>query len=102
MSAPGRAALLLSLGALALGATGCGDDEDDAIQPTISVPQTVEPPPSAETNTAPETETETTAPGGGKVLPGESDSPANDIPPPAGSPQEQFERFCEQNPEACG
>jgi hypothetical protein len=29
------------------------------------------------------------------------DSERNDMPPPAGSPAEQAERFCEQNPGAC-
>lgn len=77
MSARGRAAILLAAPVLALGASGCmGDDEDDdAAQPPTPAPQTVESPP---------------------------DSPANDVPPPTGSPQKQFERFCEQNPGACG
>ena len=30
------------------------------------------------------------------------DSETNDLPPPAGSPQEAFEKQCEQNPQACG
>jgi len=61
VSARGWAAIVLSLSALALGASGCGgDDEDETTEPTISAP------------------------------------------PPAGSPQEQFERFCQQNPQACG
>jgi hypothetical protein len=29
------------------------------------------------------------------------DSEQNDVPPPAGSPAERAERFCEQNPGAC-
>jgi hypothetical protein len=29
------------------------------------------------------------------------DTEQNDVPPPAGSPAEQAERFCEQNPGAC-
>jgi hypothetical protein len=36
-------------------------------------------------------------------LPAEpADSPENDTPPPPGSPAEQFENFCDENPEACG
>jgi hypothetical protein len=70
VSARGRAAILLSVPVLALGASGCiGDgEEDDATQPTTERP----------------------------------DSPGNDLPPAPGSPEEQFERFCEQNPGACG
>ena len=30
------------------------------------------------------------------------DSATNDVAPPAGSPQEAFEKQCEQNPKACG
>jgi hypothetical protein len=29
------------------------------------------------------------------------DTEQNDVPPPAGSPAEQAERFCEENPGAC-
>jgi hypothetical protein len=31
----------------------------------------------------------------------EADSPENDLPPPAGSPQEKFEQACDQNPDLC-
>jgi hypothetical protein len=100
VSARGWAAILLSLSALALAASGCGgDDEGDKTEPSISVPQTVEP--TIETTTDPATSPTATAPGG-KLDPRQPDSPTNDVPPPAGSPEEQFERFCEQNPGACG
>jgi hypothetical protein len=50
------------------------------------------------------------APGAGQEGSGEGatggaqpppDTEQNDVPPPAGSPAEQAERFCEQNPGAC-
>jgi hypothetical protein len=98
-------ALLLALLALA---PGCGgDDEPDAAPPLpdLTVPQT-------DTSTAPDTETETapaeTAPpatdgGAGAPAPETTpDSPTNDTPPPAGSPAERFEDFCNENPGACG
>ena len=31
-----------------------------------------------------------------------SDTPENDTPPPADSPAERFEQFCNDNPGACG
>jgi hypothetical protein len=49
-------------------------------------------------------------PGGGSDAGGRSpgsydadkpDSEDNDVPPPAGSPAERFERFCEKNPRGC-
>jgi len=56
------------------------------------------------TNTAPEGSGGSTAPGnqsGGAAAPG-SDTQGNDQPPPKGSPAERFERFCRDNPSACG
>ncbi|MGH2955852.1 MAG: hypothetical protein ACRDL6_02520 [Solirubrobacterales bacterium] len=102
MSARGKAAIALSVTALALGASGCigEDDEEAATQPSIPVPETTAPPAPAETTPAPVTPT-TTAPSG-KQGGRKPDSPANDVPPASGSPEEQFERFCEQNPAACG
>ena len=95
-----RSALVLGLLVLALGTTGCiGDDEEEGV--TIpSVPVTTEEddvstfttPTTATTPTAPETQPD----------PGQADTPENDVPPPSGSPQDQFEQFCKQNPEACG
>lgn len=34
--------------------------------------------------------------------PAPQDSQQNDVPPPPGSPADKFEKFCEQNPGACG
>ena len=31
-----------------------------------------------------------------------ADTPENDTPPPADSPAERFEEFCNENPGACG
>jgi hypothetical protein len=92
-----RSALPLALLALVLGAPGClGDDEEgsDVTIPSISVPETTEPPVTTLT-------TPTTAPDGKPVDPNQPDNPENDVPPPSGSPQENFEEFCKQNPEAC-
>ena len=38
---------------------------------------------------------------GGTYDPERPDEEGNDVPPPAGSPAERFERFCEQNPREC-
>ncbi len=95
-------------------AVGAGDDDDNGTSlPEISVP-------AGEPQTVPQ-ETDTTEPkpdgtggangtggakpgggGGGSVNPSEPDTATNDKPPPAGSPEEAFEQFCEQNPGACG
>jgi hypothetical protein len=100
-----RLALALVLSALLVGAAGCGDDEEETT-PSVTVP--------AATGTAPETTaapttteaTTTTKPpktgGTPSYEQGKPDTPENDVPPPPGSPQEAFERMCEQNPSACG
>ncbi len=36
------------------------------------------------------------------VDPNLPDSELNDLPPTPGTPQEAFENFCKENPEACG
>jgi hypothetical protein len=101
-----RARLAIALAAVAagLGAVGCGDDDsDDETTPSISIPSVTAP--TAPTSTepsggvAPET---TTGSGGGRYDPAKPDTPENDVPPPSGSPQEAFEKMCEENPEACG
>lgn len=94
----------LVLIAAALGGAGCGDDESDATTPSISIPSVTAPgAPSAPTVQTTDTATEaTTTTKRGSYDPGKPDSPENDVPPPAGSPQEAFEKMCEQNPEACG
>jgi hypothetical protein len=93
-------AVVAVIAALALGVVACGDDdEDEGVSiPSISIP-------TETTAPAPETTTPTTtAPEGGGTGAegGQPDSAENDVPPPAGSPQERFEQFCEQNPGACG
>ena len=93
--------MLLALFALSVAIAACGDDDEDdegVSIPSISVPETTA---TAPATTAPET---TTAPdtGGTGTTQQPKDTAKNDVPPPAGSPQEQFEQFCEQNPGACG
>jgi hypothetical protein len=101
----GRLALLLLACALLLGAAGCGSDDDEEATAPVTVPATIE---TAPANTAAPTTTEptTTKPpktgGTPSYDPGKADTPENDVPPPPGSPQEAFERQCEQNPAACG
>ena len=101
-----RAAIPPALIALVLWVAGCGGDSSgETTAPTFSVPAV----------TAPLTQTTTTTGTTGGVKPGTTtskggktynptapDSPTNDVPPPPGSPQEAFEKQCEQNPHACG
>ena len=102
-----RALIPPALIALVLGAAGCGSDASgDKTAPTFSVPSVTAPAaPQISTSTGktggvkPGT---TTSKGGGTYNPAAPDSPTNDVPPPAGSPQEAFEKQCEQNPSACG
>jgi hypothetical protein len=102
--------------AIGLAVAGCGgDDSGETTAPPVSIPAITSPIPA--TTTAPATTTTPTGPTGGGTggtnAPGagsppggadpkQPDSPANDVRPPAGSPQEAFEKRCEQNPEACG
>ena len=108
-----RALALASIAAV-LALAGCGgDDSGETTAPTVSIPSITSPIP-ATTTTAPTTteatQTGTTGNGNGnggvgppsKANPNQPDSATNDIPPPAGSPQEAFEKQCEQNPQACG
>ena len=103
-----RLALALLLPALVLGAAGCGDDDEETT-PSVTAPASTSTAPA--TSTAPVTTTEpttTTKTGTEKTGgtpsydPAKPDTPANDVPPPPGSPQEAFEKQCEQNPSACG
>jgi hypothetical protein len=92
--------------ALSLAAAGCGSDSSgETTAPPVSIPAVTAPQISTATP-APATTPKTggTAPGkGGRNYdPNQPDSPTNDVPPPAGSPQEAFEKQCEQNPAACG
>jgi hypothetical protein len=61
--------------------------------PTVSTPTA----PAA--TVAPSTTTGKETPPANPSVP---DSPTNDVPPPPGSPQEAFEKQCEENPAACG
>ncbi len=90
--------------ALALAAAGCGSDSSgEASAPTVSIPIVTSPvttvPSTQQTTTAPGT---TTAKGGKTYNPTLPDSATNDVPPPQGSPQAQFEQQCRKHPAACG
>jgi hypothetical protein len=109
------AVVCLAVAVGATGAIGCGDDEPETTTPTTE-PATL---------TGPTGPTSDDGPGEGQAaggdvdledgtvtpppetdpesLPGEpEDSPQNDTPPPPGSAAEEFEQFCDENPEACG
>jgi len=97
---------------IGLAVAGCGSDdsgETSAPTPGVSIPAVTSPIPA--TTTAPVTTsapTGTTGKGNGgtgppnRTNPNLPDSATNDVAPPAGSPQEAFEKQCEQNPKACG
>lgn len=112
-----RVALGLTCVVVALGSVGiagCGDDDAETTTPTTE-PAT----PTGPTGPTSADEPQGGNQNGGDVdledgtvtpppetdpenLPAEPDSPENDTPPPPGSPAEQFENFCDENPEACG
>ncbi|HET9119199.1 MAG TPA: hypothetical protein VFN72_01580 [Solirubrobacterales bacterium] len=101
----------LGLASIAIGllTSGCGgDSSQETTQPTaVSIPTITSPIPTTSTTstTTEPTTTEATTTVGKKqngADPNKPDSPGNDVPPPAGSPQEAFEEHCQQNPEACG
>jgi len=101
-----RLALTLLLPALALGVAGCGGDDGETT-PSVTVPASTETAPATTaapvTTTEPTTTTKTGKTGGTPSHdPAKPDTPTNDVPPPPGSPQEAFEKQCEQNPSACG
>jgi hypothetical protein len=103
----------LALASIAIGllASGCGGDSSGETTQPVSIPAITSPIP-ATTATAPANTTApkspTTGNGNGgsgppeRANPNAPDSETNDVPPPAGSPQEAFENQCEQNPQACG
>ena len=95
------------LGAIAIviAASGCGsDDSGEETAPTVSIPAVTAPLGTTTTTPAATTApTTTSSTDGGKAFdPKLPDTETNDVPPPPGSPQEAFERRCEQNPKACG
>jgi hypothetical protein len=92
---------------------GCGSDgSGETTQPSVSIPAITSPIPATSTTTPALTTTPTQSTtrtgsggsGGGPpgADPGKPDSETNDLPPPAGSPQDAFEKQCNQNPRACG
>jgi hypothetical protein len=100
-----RLALALLLPALLIGAAGCGDDDDEETTPSVTAPAATETAPPTTATPTTTTEPTTTKPKTGGTPsydPVKPDTPENDVPPPPGSPQEQFEQLCEQNPAACG
>jgi hypothetical protein len=102
-----RAAIPPALIALVLGVAGCGGDSSgDTTAPTFSVPSVTAPGiGTTTTGTGPTGGVKpgtTTGKRGGTYNPSAPDSPTNDVPPPPGSPQEAFEKQCEQHPQACG
>jgi hypothetical protein len=102
---------VLVLLAFAVGAAGCGGD-DEASQkppkpPELTVPRgtrTQQETTGTETTrqTAPSGAPQTEGSGGAPSRSAPQDSPQNDSAPPKGSPAERFERFCDENPGACG
>jgi hypothetical protein len=107
-----RTAALLAL--IALTATGCGGDDEPANEsadeldtPALTVPGG-DAPELQETTPDGTSTTPSTTPGepgtGGTPAPGGGtapDGPGNDTPPAPGSPPDQFEDFCNENPAAC-
>jgi len=88
--------------------SGCGGDDEPAgtpKAPELTVPQTspelTETAPT--TTTSPSTSTSTVGDGGGATSPStQTDTPENDVNPSPTTPEGRFERFCEENPGACG
>jgi hypothetical protein len=114
-AAAGRRALTARLGALlllslAVLSAGCGGDQESSADPPpeapeLTIPETDQAPPPP-TDTTPTTETTPPPTDGGTPTPPPAetptDTPENDTPPPQDSPAERFERFCNDNPGACG
>ena len=106
MRRPNRRLVLPALIAAGLVIAGCGgDDSGQHTAPTISIPAVTAPTVSTfaqPTATATATGGTKTSKGAKTINPGAPDSATNDLPPPPGSPQDAFEKQCEQNPHACG
>ena len=113
--------LIVALALLALLLPGCGHDRKEAVKkPKTTTTRTERTAPRTETaaptpvQTAPAPSTTSQDPATAPAPPGEgdgrprgtpqggSDSPANDTPPPSGSPAARFEKDCEQRPRSCG
>jgi hypothetical protein len=99
---------------LAAAVAGCGGDDEPSAEttrelPDLSVPTTEAP---AAPTTPAEPPAETTVDPATETLPEEgpapapeeppADTPENDAPPPADTPAERFEEWCNENPGACG
>ncbi len=118
--------LPVALACLALAASGCGGDDEEATERDTSTPIPTVPESATDTQTEPDAAPEVTppevtppeqpapdptpapdppsgeGPSGGATAPiPMPDSPDNDVPPPAGSPAERFEQFCAENPRDC-
>ena len=111
-----RLAAAAAVALLAIAAApGCGSDDEPATTGTTSPatgPTGSEKKPGHDSkpdadadgavSPSPAPSTPQTVPStGGEAAPPPTDSEDNDIPPPAGSPAEQFEQACEENPEIC-
>lgn len=105
-----RMTVALACGALLL-APGCGGDDENASEtdttPRITVPSEDTAPPATTEATPPQTQTPppprtTPEDSGGSTAPSLPDSPENDTKPPPDTPEGRFERFCDENPGACG
>ena len=98
--------MVLGAIAIVIAVSGCGsDDSGEFSAPAVSIPTVTSP--LGTTTTAPAATTTapaftTTTRKGNDFNPSQPDSETNDVPPPPGSPQEAFEKQCEQNPQACG
>jgi hypothetical protein len=83
--------------------TGCGSDSSgERAAPSVSIPAVTAPGISTVTRPAATAAPGTTTKGGKRYNPNLPDSATNDVPPPKGSPQAQFEQQCRQHPSACG
>ena len=105
---PRRLGILAAACLLGLTIPACGGDEEEPAtapkRPELTVPGDTETSPSP-APTATQTAPATTAPPAQtapSTTPTPPDSPQNDVPPPPGSPAERFEKFCDENPGACG
>jgi len=109
LTARARLVPLLLVAAL----VGCGGDDEPAAETTRELPE-LSVPTTRTARTEPERATPpaTTVDPATETLPEEGpppvedeppeDSEENDAPPPAGTPAERFEEYCNENPGACG